>query len=204
MKKLWLLCSLLAVNIFAEESTEYSLEGDQQKEFHQELNGYTHIQLGGLTLDEDIATTLVVGFGQWIDGANYGYGANIQFMPTGANIVEGSQNVDYNSLSIFGKWIFLSTGIMELHLNHALGAGLLKIISDSSGSASQREEGFGFVDIGLGLDVPLSRTLELTINGDWRQSFLLDESTGLDSQDLSSPMVHVGIRWYPNAVSEVK
>lgn len=191
-------------------SSEYTVNEEAKADFHQQLNGFTYMDFGVVPLADEYLFSFNVGGGQWVDGGNYGYGLNIQYMPQSRSMNNPASQVtlDYNSLSVFGKWIPMNTGFVEVSLHHGLGVGLLKVITTSTGSegveANQREEGFGFGDLGLSLDFPLSNSFEITTQTSLRQAFALEEDLIISNSDLSGVSAWLGFRWYPNAVSEVK
>lgn len=203
-----LLTISLSLSVGQVFSQEYSLEGDQREEFHKELNSYTHFNLGTVPLQKENQISMVVGVGQWIDGTNYGYGLNIHFMPTTLTLGgEGSRSkLDYNALSVFGRYIFVPTSWLELNLYHSIGSGLIKVISqdESKSGSSQYYEGFAFGDLGLGVDFPINDAFELSAQVDWRQGLYLDDAALITTKDLSGPSLHLGFRWYPSSISEVK
>lgn len=188
------------------QAEEYSLSGEQKEAFHQELNSFTHLGIGSVSMDGNPQASLVVGLGSWLDGANYGYGLNIHFMPSNLDRDGSKQKIDYNAISAYGGYVFLTQGWVELNIYHAIGVGMLKVITadGSKNGTSQYYEGFGFGDIGLGFDFPVSNSFEIKFNADWRQGLAIGGSPTLSSSELSGPSVQLGFRWYPNAVSEVK
>ena len=204
-RKLVFTIALIAGAVSSIHASEYQLEGDAKKEFHQMLNSWTGVHTGVVSIHGDYMPTMEFSLGQWImDG--YGVGVTLQMMPGEHISNEGTQrrySTDYRSLSVLGIWNLYGLGDLEVSMPHRLGAGLLQTIF-RPGDVQLREDGFGFVSSGLGLDYLVSNSWEVNLRGEYLFAFGLDEQNFTDLTDLSGPSIKLGFTWYPNSVSEVK
>jgi len=109
------------------------------------------------------------------------------------NLKTAFQYIDYNALGAFAEFYLLEKNLFSLSIPVSIGGGLINIMEQNV-EHSNAEDGFFMGELGISFNFQLTRVLNVSIGGGYRQ-FLHIDNNNLDNGDFNTLFGELSFRW---------
>ncbi len=104
-----------------------------------------------------------------------------------------AQYIDYNALGAFAEFLLFEKDHFSFSIPLSVGGGLINIMEQDV-EHSNAEDGFFMGELGISFNYQLTRVLNVSIGGGYRQ-FLHVDNNKLDNSDFNSLFGELSFRW---------